>query len=803
MRPHLVYHPIISKSLSGNESNVINANGLFIVKLKNYETKGNMKSMKSSLCSWVGALGALLACLDGSRAPGATIAYWQFESSNMGADTSGNGNTLVFNNVSSSTDTATNAPGAGSASFSGSSSAQTASPVNLSSYTNLTIEWFMKSTQVNSGSATGIVFEQSANYNSNPGGVVGFLSQTAGQPSLHSGARGSNGYANAAVQIGSDGGWHHYAVTFNQNLGLAASHIVKVYIDGVASTTTNVLISSPINVLAPFRNDYFYLGARNASSLYFVGNLDEFRISDAILTPDQFLAPFTFTNAVLTITQQPANVTAEANSYALFSVGVAVANGPVSDVDYQWQVLNPGATAWMNIPGANMPFYWAPVRSPAASGTQYRVQLLMEASGGVGAASAPATVTVQDGQGGPVAGFGFLADGTPLGLGEPVVAYWQFGTANPGADSSGNNHTLNLTGVTITSDVATNAPGTTSSATFNGTSSFAKTLTNLDQQVYAGATIEWYMKTSDSTLGMIYEHSAQYGVNPGAMAADISELGGGRLSAYNSGASGYGTATKDMSIPDGLWHHYAVTADTALISTNRLRVYIDGVFVTNLLREGNMAVAQTALWGPDTFNLGSRNGASRFFSGEIADFRITGNILSPDQFLSPVTYPNAVLSITQQPIVTTVAGITTISAGAGLGNAPASALNYQWQIKGPGQTSWTDILEASLPTYTVSSPLIGTQYRVAVWAGGSAAASISQVVTFPAPPSLQIVASGANIIVSWPATATGFTLQTTPQLSPSSWSTVGAYPVVEGGLNEVTLPLKPTASFYRLVAPSR
>jgi len=65
-------------------------------------------------------------------------------------------------------------------------------------------------------------------------------------------------------------------------------------------------------------------------------------------------------------------------------------------------------------------------------------------------------------------------------------------------------------------------------------------------------------------------------------------------------------------------------------------------------------------------------------------------------------------------------------------------------------------------------------------------------------PSLQIVGSAPNIIVSWPASATGFTLQTTDKLPSAAWSTVTTTPVVEGGLNKVTVPISGAAGFYRL-----
>jgi len=65
-------------------------------------------------------------------------------------------------------------------------------------------------------------------------------------------------------------------------------------------------------------------------------------------------------------------------------------------------------------------------------------------------------------------------------------------------------------------------------------------------------------------------------------------------------------------------------------------------------------------------------------------------------------------------------------------------------------------------------------------------------------PSLGIVGSASSIIVSWPASATGFTLQTTASLPAAVWSRVSASPVVQGGFNKVTVPISGAAGFYRL-----
>jgi sulfatase modifying factor 1 len=64
---------------------------------------------------------------------------------------------------------------------------------------------------------------------------------------------------------------------------------------------------------------------------------------------------------------------------------------------------------------------------------------------------------------------------------------------------------------------------------------------------------------------------------------------------------------------------------------------------------------------------------------------------------------------------------------------------------------------------------------------------------------LTIIRSAANVILTWPTNATGFTLQSTTNLvSPAVWTTVVPGPVVGNGNNTVTNPISGTQQFYRL-----
>ncbi len=74
------------------------------------------------------------------------------------------------------------------------------------------------------------------------------------------------------------------------------------------------------------------------------------------------------------------------------------------------------------------------------------------------------------------------------------------------------------------------------------------------------------------------------------------------------------------------------------------------------------------------------------------------------------------------------------------------------------------------------------------------------VATPPAPPpSLQTSASGSGLTISWPASATGFTLQSSDSLGAAAvWSSVPQTPQIVGSQNVVTLPATNGVMFFRL-----
>ena len=84
--------------------------------------------------------------------------------------------------------------------------------------------------------------------------------------------------------------------------------------------------------------------------------------------------------------------------------------------------------------------------------------------------------------------------------------------------------------------------------------------------------------------------------------------------------------------------------------------------------------------------------------------------------------------------------------------------------------------------------------------GGSLGYGTVFSLSLPPPLQLTIFPSGANVILTWPTNAAGFTLQSTTNLNPPIvWSPVSPAPVVVNGQNAVTNSVfSDPQKFYRL-----
>ena len=200
------------------------------------------------------------------------IAYWPFRNAGtLLEDASGNGNTLTGSGVTVSREAA--------AVFDGTQSGfSTVAPLPLYAYDSLTVEWFMKA---NASGATMAVMEMSANYNSNVGAFAVFANESSGR--VAGGFRMAENFNTLICNSALDGGWHHYALVYDSTR--TDADIVRFYRDRQQVTTHGASYTGAVNLLS----DVLYIGTRGGSSLPFVGELDDIKITGCALAPAEFM----------------------------------------------------------------------------------------------------------------------------------------------------------------------------------------------------------------------------------------------------------------------------------------------------------------------------------------------------------------------------------------------------------------------------------------------------------------------------------------------------------------------------------
>ncbi len=144
----------------------------------------------------------------------------------------------------------------------------------------------------------------------------------------------------------------------------------------------------------------------------------------------------------------------------------------------------------------------------------------------------------------------------------------------------------------------------------------------------------------------------------------------------------------------------------------------------------------------------------------------------------------------------------TAQGGGSLGGGTVFSLNTD----GTGFTTLYSFTKPSGPYPPVNSDgaepfaglyLSGNNVYGTAYGGGSA--GNGTVFSLFIPPQLTIIPSGANVILTWPTNATGFTLQSTSNLvSPVFWTNVSPGPVVVDRQNAVTNHILGAQHFYRL-----
>jgi len=276
----------------------------------------------------------------------------------------------------------------------------------------------------------------------------------------------------------------------------------------------------------------------------------------------------------------------------------------------------------------------------------------------------------------------------------------------------------------------------------------------------------------------------------GGAATNIAEWDGNSWSALGPGLAG-GFAGTSLGV-------YAL----AVSGTN---LYAGGNFTT----AGGIAVTNIAKWdGSAWTSLGSGMGPTY---PNVVAFAVSGNNL----------YAGGVFTTANGVAANYIAkwdGSTWTALGSGLnstvyalamsgsdlyvgGNftmAGGSAADYIAKWDGSHWTALGSGMNSPVAALTVSgSDLYAGGYFGT--AGGKVSPYIARANLLTLP-TASLILSGANVIVMWPTNATGFTLQSTTNLSsPVVWITNFPAPVVVNGQNTVTNFISGGQKFYRLI----
>jgi hypothetical protein len=202
------------------------------------------------------------------------IAYYPFESSEkLFVDASGNGNTLTGSGVTVSDNCA--------AVFDGSQSGfATIAPLPLYAYDSMTVEWFMQSDKA-AGEA--VALETSKNYNDSLGSFCVVTDGNKG--TLSAGYKTKNSFNVSLARNVMDGRWHHFALVYDWNE--TTYRIVRLYRDGTLVTEFASNFASPTGV--NLCSDRLFIGSCGGSSLKFIGQLDDIKITGRALAPSEFM----------------------------------------------------------------------------------------------------------------------------------------------------------------------------------------------------------------------------------------------------------------------------------------------------------------------------------------------------------------------------------------------------------------------------------------------------------------------------------------------------------------------------------
>lgn len=161
--------------------------------------------------------------------------------------------------------------------------------------------------------------------------------------------------------------------------------------------------------------------------------------------------------------------------------------------------------------------------------------------------------------------------------------------------------------------------------------------------------------------------------------------------------------------------------------------------------------------------------------------------------------------------VTVVSTVDNTRLAAGVDGGPiyySTNSGITWEtISTPGEHSLPIILGDSscgiFATQTIQrdeqfTPTVSARNWYAVASGSDGSGVVISGSDSLSPPVLNISISDGQIIISWPSSITGYTLQENPDLTTTNWTDVTVAPSKLNGFNRVVLPADTPHAFYRL-----
>jgi len=205
----------------------------------------------------------------------------------------------------------------------------------------------------------------------------------------------------------------------------------------------------------------------------------------------------------------------------------------------------------------------------------------------------------------------------------------------------------------------------------------------------------------------------------------------------------------------------------------------------------------TAIAAGDSHTLALKNDGTLVAWGDNSSGQVTGTPTDTNYAIaSPVTLGGRVLS-----------GVTAVAAGWGYsvalkndGTLVAWGDNSLGQITGIPQTDTSYAVPNDTSFATASPVTLGGRVLSGVTAiAAGPYHTVALIGGVPLRPSLNARPNGDELILSWPTNAPGFTLQSTPDLTPPvTWTDATGEPAVIGTHFTLTNTASGRAGFYRL-----